>query len=317
MAQNPIQFQVGLSLPEFFQRYGTHAQCEAALVEARWGSGFVCPRCAGHDSWTYRRGSRLYRLCSACNHQCSLTAGTVLDNTKLPLSTWFLAMYLLGQAKNGISGLDFKRQLGVSYPTSWMLRHKLMLAMKDAEADRQLHGRVEMDDAFLGGERSGGKPGRGSENKVPFVVAAQTVGMNHKPHRVCLSQIPHRLTDVARFCNEHLERPVTVVSDGLACFAAARHAGVHEAIVTGGGSASAKDHRFQGVNIYLGNLKSAITGTYRHFNFAKYAARYFAEFQFRFNRREDLRAMLGELIRAAIDRPRSPRRSIREVETCC
>jgi len=110
---------------------------------------------------------------------------------------------------------------------------------------------------------------------------------------------------------------VTVVSDGLACFTAARQAGVHEAIVTGGGSASAKDHRFQGVNIYLGNLKSAITGTYRHFNFAKCAARYFAEFQFRFNRREDLRAMLGELIRAAIDRPRSPRRSIREVETCC
>jgi len=317
MAQNPIQFQVGLSLPEFFQRYGTHAQCEAALVEARWGSGFVCPRCAGHDSWTYRRGSRLYRLCSACNHQCSLTAGTVLDNTKLPLSTRFLATYLLGQAKNGISGLDFKRQLGVSHPTSWMLRHKLMLAMKDAEADLQLHGRVEMDDAFLGGERSGGKPGRDSENKVPVVVAAQTVGMNHKPHRVCLSQIPHRLTEVARVCSEHLDRPVTVVSEGLACFTAARQAGVHEAIVTGGGSASAKDHRFQGVKICLGNLKSAITGTYRHFNFAKYAARYFAEFQFRFNRREDLRAMLGELIRAAIDRPRSPRRSIREVETCC
>jgi len=317
MAQNPIQFQAGLSLPNFFKLYGTHEQCEQALVDARWGGGFVCPRCAGHDSWTYQRGSRLYRLCSACNHQCSLTAGTVLDNTKLPLNTWFLAMYLLSQAKNGISGLDLGRQLGVSYPTAWTLKHKLMLAMKDAEAGRKLHGRVEMDDAFLGGERSGGKPGRGSENKIPFVVATQTVGMNHKPHRVCLSQIPHRLTAVASFCDQHLERPVTVISDGLACFAVAQQAGVHEAIVTGGGSASAKDSRFQGVNIYLGNLKSSITGTYRHFNFAKYAMRYFAEFQFRFNRREDLRGMLGELVQAAIHRQPSPRRSIREVETCC
>ena len=241
----------------------------------------------------------------------------MFQNTKLPLNTWFLAMYLLSQAKNGISGLDFMRQLGVFYPTAWTINHKLMLAMQDAEANRQLHGRVEMDDAYLGGERTGGKPGRGSENKVPFVVAARTVGSNNKPHRVCLSQIPHRLSDVANFCTQHIARPVTVISDGLACFNAAQQAGVHEAIVTGGGSASAKDHRFQGVTIYLGNLKSAITGTYRHFDFAKYAPRYFAEFQFRFNRREDLRAMLGELLRAAIDRIPSPRRSIRELESCC
>lgn len=317
MAQNLIQFQPGLSLSEFFRRYGTHDQCEHALMDARWGDGFVCPKCGGHESWTFRRAKRVYWVCVACEHHSSLIAGTVLENTKLPLNIWFLAMYLLGQAKNGISGLDFMRQLGVSYPTAWTIKHKLMLAMKDAEADRQLHGRVEMDDAFLGGERVGGKPGRGSENKVPFVVAAQTVGMNHKPHRICLSQIPHRLKDVANFCTQHLARPVTVVSDGLACFAAAKQAGVHEPVVTGGGSASAKDHRFQGVNIYLGNLKSAITGTHRHFKFKKYAQRYFAEFQFRFNRREDLRAMLSELIQAAIHRPATPRRCIRKLETCC
>ena len=278
MAQNLIQFQPGLSLPEFMQRYGTHAQCEQALIEARWGDGFVCPKCGVHESWGFRRGNRVCRVCAQCEYHCSLTAGTVLEHTKLSLNIWVLAMHLLGQAKNGISGLDFMRHLGVSYPTAWTVKHKLMLAMKDAEVARQLHGRVEMDDASLGGERSGGKPGRGSEIKVPFVVAAQTVGMNHEPHRICLSQIPHRLKDVANFCTQHLARPVKVISDGLACFTAAQQAGVHEAIVTGSGSASAKDHRFQRVNIYLGNLKSAITGTYRHFKFNKYAPRYFAEF---------------------------------------
>lgn len=62
MAQNLIQFQAGLSLLEFFGSFGTHAQCEQALIQARWGGGFVCPKCGGHDSWTYRRANRLYRL---------------------------------------------------------------------------------------------------------------------------------------------------------------------------------------------------------------------------------------------------------------
>ena len=84
-----------------------------------------------------------------------------------------------------------------------------------------------------------------------------------------------------------------------------------------GGSASAKDPRFQDVNVCLGNLKSAITGTYRHFNFAKHAPRYCAGFQFRSNRRKHLRAMLGRLIRAPVQRPPSPRRSFCEFEVCC
>jgi hypothetical protein len=110
---------------------------------------------------------------------------------------------------------------------------------------------------------------------------------------------------------------VTVVSDGLACFKAAQHAGVHEPIVTGGGSASARDHCFHGVNPYLGNLKSALSGTYRAFAYGKCAARYFAEFQFRFNRREDLRAMLGELLLAAIRHTPASMRLLRQLETPC
>jgi hypothetical protein len=318
MSQNRIQFQKGMSLPTFFERYGTEEQCVQALVQVRWGGGFTCSRCGGQRAWTWQRQAHAYRVCESCDHQCSVTAGTVMHHTKLPLRRWFLAMFLLSQAKNGISALELKRHLGVSYPTAWLVKHKLMLAMQEAEADRQLTGRVEMDDAYLGGERSGGKPGRGSENKVPFVVAVQTIGPNHKPHRVCLAQIPHRLAEVSSFCSHHLQRPLTVWSDGLACFAAAQAAGIHQPVVTGGGSASAKDPRFHGVNTYLGNLKSAIKGTYRSFKFAKYAPHYFAEFQFRFNRREDLETMLGSLVAAAIQRaPAPPRRSAGELEARC
>ena len=317
MAQNRIQFQPGLSMSEFFERYGTEALCEQALAVTRWPEGFVCPRCQSRAAWTSRRAAHPYRLCSRCGYQCSLIAGTVLHNTKLELRVWFLAMHLLGQAKNGVSALELSRQLGVSYPTAWLIKHKLMQAMHAAEQDRQLHSRVEMDDAFLGGQRSGGKPGRGSENKVPFVVAVQTVGLNHKPHRVCLAPIPHRLAAVAEFCNRHLVRPLTVFSDGLACFNAAEQVGVHETVVTGGGKASVQDHRFNGVNTYLGNLKSALSSTYHAFGFGKYAHRYFAEFQFRFNRREDLRAMLGAMIAATVVAQPVPLRCIRQPETPC
>ena len=86
MPMNRIQFQIGLSMPEFFKRYGTETQCAEALEQARWPSGFRCPRC---DGAAYSRiGGRTHPLfqCCACRHQCSLTADTVMQGTKLPLT---------------------------------------------------------------------------------------------------------------------------------------------------------------------------------------------------------------------------------------
>ncbi len=83
-------------------------------------------------------------------------------------------MYLLTQTKTGMSALELHRHLGVSYRTAWLVKHKLMAVMFEQERDRRLEGVVQIDDAFLGGERTGGKRGRGSENKVPLVAAVQT-----------------------------------------------------------------------------------------------------------------------------------------------
>lgn len=97
-----------------------------------------------------------------------------MEATKLPLRKWFLAMYLMTQSKNAITSLELKRQLGVTYKTAWLMKHKLLEVIVQREASRTLKGRVEIDDAYLGGELTGGKPGRGSENKVPFVAAVET-----------------------------------------------------------------------------------------------------------------------------------------------
>ena len=128
MPMNRIQFQPGVSLPDFFARYGSEEQCVAALRAMRWPDGFCCPRCDCAQHCVVGHGARRLFQCQSCRHQTSLTAGTVLDSTKLPLRTWFLAIYLISQDKTGLSLLALMRHLGTSYPTAWQVHHRLMVA---------------------------------------------------------------------------------------------------------------------------------------------------------------------------------------------
>ncbi len=315
MPMNRVQFQAGLSMPEFLARYGSESQCQAALQAARWPQGFVCPACGATAARTsFLRGRLRLWQCAACAHQCSLLSGTIFESTKLPLTRWFLALQLLTQSKNNVSALELKRQLGVCYRSAWLIKHKIMEAMRLREEPRELDGRIEIDDAYLGGERSGGKTGRGSENKVPIVAAVQTTD-DGRPVVACLRQQPHTEEEVAVFAAQHIAPQATVVSDGLWCFRATALVGAeHERIVTGGGKASVKLPQFKAVNTLLGNLKTAITGTYHAFAFAKYAHRYLAEFQYRFNRRYDLRTILDRLLVALAAAPAAPERRLRLAE---
>ena len=139
MARSSIQFQKGLSLPGFQRLYGTEEQCEAALEKARWPDGFRCPHCNGHEhGLVYGRRLKRYQ-CRNCGHQATLTAGTIMQATKLPLTSWFLAFYLIGQAKTGISSLELSRHLGVNYDTAWLLHNKILRAMADREEAYLLH----------------------------------------------------------------------------------------------------------------------------------------------------------------------------------
>lgn len=305
MAMNKIQFQSGMSMREFQEKYGTDEQCEAALFAARWSKGWCCSRCqATRYACTYN-GRRLWE-CLSCGYQSSSIVGTVFERTKLPLSTWFLAIYLMTQSKNAVAALELKRQLGVSYKTAWLVKHKLLQTMLLREEPRRLDEVVQVDDAYLGGECSG-KRGRGSENKTPFVAAVQT-SADGKPRYM-------RLTPVTGFTNEAIKAwakaslcaTAEVVSDGLWCFQAVTHqAAQHVRHVVGGGKASVKRPEFRWVNTMLGNLKTALNGTYHAIDHAKYADRYLAEFAYRFNRRFDLAAMVPRLLYAAVSTPPQP-----------
>jgi hypothetical protein len=164
----------GLSEGEFRERFGSEAACRATLFELRWGRGWTCPAC-GHGRCAELKSRAVYQ-CNRCKHRVGLTAGTVFHWTKLPLTTWFLAIYHLSQSKGGMSSIELARRLGTWQATAWLLKQKLMAAMQTRDAGKpKLAGRVEVDDAYLGGRRSGGKRGRGAAGKTPFVAAVETI----------------------------------------------------------------------------------------------------------------------------------------------
>lgn len=239
---------------------------------------FHCPRCNGTSHCVVRDGVRKVLQCTTCRHQAALIAGTVFQGTKLPLTTRLLAIYLLSQAKAGLSALALKRQVGVSYPTARLLHHKLMQAMAAREERYVPEGKVQVDDAYLGGERTGGKAGRGSENKVPF-VAAVSLTADDRPLRVRLSPVPgFTLTAIAAWAQHYLAPGSTVFSDGLACFGAVTEAGcTHQPTVMAG--RKPKDvPEFRWINTVVGNFKTSLAGCYHAFVFRKHATRYLAAF---------------------------------------
>ena len=298
MAINQVQFQKGLSMVEFMGKYGTQKKCHAALVASRWPEGFRCPSCADERHSTFVRENRQYWQCHRCRHQTTVTAGTIFEATKLPLTRWFLAMHLMTQAKNNVSALELKRHLGVRYKAAWLMKHKLLQVMAEREDTRMLDGRVEIDDAYLGGEKPG-KAGRGSENKISFVAAIQTTE-DGQPVLVRLDRIAFTKEAVEAWANKALAASAHVISDGLHCFKALAGAvASHTAITVGSGRQAVARPEFRRVNTVLSNLKTAISGTYHAFKFAKYVHRYLAEVQYRFNRRFDLSSILVRLVRVA------------------
>jgi ribosomal protein L37AE/L43A len=313
MSINRVQFQKGLSIAEFLERYGSEDKCHAALVALRWPDGFICPDCGCTQHCTFVRKGRQYWQCSACRTQFTVTCGTVFQATKLPLTRWFLAMHLMTQSKNNVSALELKRHLGVRYKAAWLMKHKLLQVMTEREDSRVLHGRVEIDDAYLGGEREG-KRGRGSENKVSFVVAVQTTS-DGQPVALRMDPVVFTNVALADWALKALSTSACVISDGLQCFAATIvQAASHTPIVVGSGRQSAERVEFRCVNTVISNVKTAISGTYHLFKVDKYIRRYLAEAQYRFNRRYDLKAILTRLLRAATLTGPRPERVIRAAE---
>src|SRR4028118_787767 len=275
----------GLSEAQFREAYGTEEQCRAVVEKLRWPAGFVCPLCGGTEGKWLSTRPRIQ--CRACRHQVSLTAGTVFHATKLPLTSWFLAMWLVATAKNGISSVELGRRLGVKQTNAWALKQKIMAVMTGREDAKRLEGRGGMDGAHLGGAPPGGRggglregggeggaaaggghrpgrPDRGAAGKQPFVAAVSTSD-ERRPRKIKLLPVKGlRKREVKRLIAEHLASAGRLVTAGLSCWTAAAEAGLeHRAMATGSGQRAAGWSPFRWVNTTLGNVKAAINGNHR------------------------------------------------------
>jgi len=312
MPKNKIQFQRGLSLHDFLASYGTDSQCREALFQFRWPQGFTCPVCGSVDY--YELKTRKLFQCNHCRRQTSVTSGTIFDATKLPLSLWFLGMYLITQSKDGISSLNLARTLGISANAALRMKHKLQHVMKQRDDSQPLSGFIQIDDSYLGGKRRGGKRGRGAPGKTPFLAAVATNEEGH-PIAMKFNQVTGFSTDeVVSWAQKHLSQRSVVVSDGLNCFSGLEKAGFrHRAIITGGGPDSVNCPEFKWVNTMIGNVKNSIRGTY-HAISEKHVPRYLAEFCYRFNRRFQLDKMVERLAYVAVHTTPIPQHELKLAE---
>ena len=164
--------QAGINFKEFRQRFQTEDACEAFLFEQRWPEGFVCPKCGGHGCYRLR-GRREY-VCKQCRRQCSVTAGTVLHRTHLPLTIWFWAIYLVARDKQGISATQLSRELEIAYSSVWYLSHRLRNAMGERDKDYVLSGIIELDDTYFGAPSPNGKRGGGTDKTSALAAVSLT-----------------------------------------------------------------------------------------------------------------------------------------------
>jgi transposase-like protein len=179
------------TLLEFERRFATEDGCLQYLARLRWPEGFRCPRCSAARAWPRSHGGLLE--CASCAYKASATAGTILHRTRLPLTVWFRAMWLITNQKNGIAALSLQRQLGLrNYETAWTMLHKLRRAMVRPGRDL-LSGTVEVDETYVGGEEEGVR-GRETLAKTLVVVAAEENG--NAMGRIRLGAIP----EASRMC---------------------------------------------------------------------------------------------------------------------
>jgi hypothetical protein len=213
-----------------------------------------------------------------------------------------------------VAAVELTRHLGACYRTAWRLKHKRMQAMSSREATRRLGGLVQIGDAYLGGERNGGKPGRGSENKRPFVVAVTTDKNGHPGMAVFEPVSGFTKEAMTDWFRRRLDAGAEVYSDGLGAFRAAIDLGhAHTVIEAGGGRASTEIDGARWVKVVMGHVKRALDGTYHAFRFFKYADRYLGEAMYRFNRRFRMDSMTMRLLVAAAGCNPWPERQLRGV----
>jgi len=279
---------------DFVKMFPDEGSCAASLERLRWPQGFVCPACGEqHEPWRQTRG-RL--LCPACRHQCTVTAGTIFDKTRTPLTTWFDAAWHVTAAKNGMSAKTLERVMGISYHVAWPMLHRFRVAMVRS-AREPLSGEVEVDETFVGGVDEGGKRGRGS-NKEIVVIALE---INHPKGfgRIRMRHVPDASAEsLEPFVRETIASDSIVCTDGWKGSNGLSKGYKHQQIILSSSDDPAHV-AMPGVHRIASLLKRWLLGTHQGAFSVDHLQSYLEEFTFRFNRRTS--SSRGQLFRRLLE----------------
>ncbi len=273
------------SVGEFQAWFRTDADCLDYLEWLRWPAGFVCPRCGKNGGWRMSDGR--FR-CSGCGDRTSVTAGTIFDGTRTPLTVWFTACWLFATGKDGVSALSLKRTLEIgSYQTAWAMLHRLRTVLVRPGRDR-LTGMVEVDETFIGGKEAGLSGGRAKGKKVLTGIAVEI--LEPKGFGRC-RMAP--LTDASSislhaFVRDHVEPGALVITDGWSGYNGLRDLGYdHDPRSQRAAEARGEDpgELLPAVHRIASLAKRWLLGTHQGAVDGEHLVTYLNEFVFRFNRR--------------------------------
>jgi len=265
---------------DFQERFATEAACLEYLASCRWPDGFVCPACGGVRAWVLQR--RHLWECADCRVQTSVTAGTVMHGTRMPLRVWFWAAYLVATHHPGISAKQLQRQLGLSrYETAWLILHKLRRAMVAPERE-PLNDEVEVDEFFIGGHEEGLLGGRQRGKKVLVGIAIEVRGRGSG--RLRLAVLPDASgPSLQAFVIATTATGATVHTDGWKSYTRLtrlgyKHRPRSQRAATPGDEPLPRAHRA------VSNFKAWMHGTHRDVS-REHLPVYLDEYVFRHNRR--------------------------------
>ena len=289
------------SVREFFQRFPTEDACLEHIMQVRFGgTRFDCPKCGTADSTFHKLQKRRTYVCASCGHHVNPTAGTILENTRTPLVSWFYAIYLFCTTRHGVSGKELQRQLGVTYKTAYRIGQQIRELMGKAQGfDAMLAGHIELDEAYVGGRRSGGKRGRGAPGKTIVMGLAERDG------RMKAVVIPNVKKDTLRNVVLDNVEPGSVVStDELYSYNLLTGDGfTHGAVKHGRKEYAHYDYR-SGETFHVNTVegfwklfKASVRSTHVQIS-AKHMQRYLSEFTFRANHRQRVNGMFDLLVGA-------------------
>jgi transposase-like protein len=285
------------TLREFQSKFATEEACQEYLAACRWPDGFICPRCGDRRAYEVVKLRRWQ--CVGCRHQVSLTAGTILQNTKTPLTTWFWAVYLMTTDKRGISALLLQRQLGLArYETAWMILHKLRRAMISMTRE-PLRGEVEVDDTWVGGPQAGLRGSRQLKGRKAALVIVAVEKRGRATGRARMAVIPDfKGPTLISFLKQNVEAGSTVFTDGLKSFTGLQEAGYKHMPRSQPRRIELRKGAKSVVPLAdraIGNLQQWLIGTYHGVSREQLQV-YLDEFVFRHNRRRSPMAAFQTLL---------------------